>query len=360
MDAERFEKLLIGPDVSVREAVMAIDAGAIWIALVVDERRRLLGTVSDGDVRRALLRGTTLDDPVHGVIHRDPFIAPLDAEPADVLRTMTEQGIDQVPLVDQEGRVLDVAFIHDLVAPEARHERPRVVLMAGGEGLRLRPLTDTTPKPMLPVGEAARPLLEHTLEQIAQAGFQRVLLAVNYKAEAIEGHFGSGEELGLDIRYVREQTALGSAGALNLARDELNEPFIVMNADLLTNLNLAALFRFHAEDENSITVGVRRYALEVPYGVVEIDGTRVTALNEKPTFGFFVNAGLYAVNPEAVELMPSEVTAFNMTDLIDATLTAGLRVGSFPIREYWLDIGQFADYERVHNDHATYFAVGGR
>jgi NDP-sugar pyrophosphorylase family protein len=231
--------------------------------------------------------------------------------------------------------------------------------MAGGEGLRLRPLTADTPKPMLPVGEQGRPLLETTLAQISKAGFRRVLLAVHYQAQAIEDHFGSGDELGLDIRYVRESSPLGSAGALAVARDELDEPFIVMNADLLTNLNLTALLRFHRQDQNVITVGVRRYALEVPYGVVEIDGTQVTGLNEKPTFGFFVNAGVYAVNPDAVALMPEGSGAFHMTELVDAALLAGHRVGSFPVREYWLDVGQLADYERVHRDHATFFSGGG-
>ncbi len=317
MDAERFEKLLLRPGVTVRQAVVAIDAGAVEIALVVDEQRRLLGTVSDGDVRRALLRGATFADPLDDVIHRTPITAPVGTDPAALLRTMTEHAIEQIPLLDDDGRVIDVAFIHDVVQSEGQRDRPRVVLMAGGEGLRLRPLTDSTPKPMLPVGDAERPLLETTLAQISEAGFRRVLLAVNYRAQAIEQHFGSGTELGLDIRYVREPFALGSAGALMLARDELHEPFIVMNADLLTNLNLGALFRFHAEEQNTITVGVRRYALEVPFGVVEVEGTRVTGLREKPTLGFFVNAGVYAVNPDAVAMMPDEPSRFHMTDLTD-------------------------------------------
>jgi dTDP-glucose pyrophosphorylase len=357
MDARRLQQLMVRPGCRVRDAVQAIDAGAVEIALLVDDERRLLGTISDGDVRRAMLAGTTLDDPVDAVVHRTPIHAPVGTEGPALLQIMTERGIEQVPLLDADGCVAELAFLRDVVSDTLTTDTP-VVLMAGGQGMRLRPLTDDRPKPMLPVGAEDRPLLETTLGQIAESGFRKVLLTVNYRAEIIEQHFGDGEELGLDISYVREQPGelLGSAGALNLAREHLDRPFIVMNADLLTKVNLGALIRFHAEDGNMVTVGVRQYKLQVPYGVVDLDGTRVTALREKPTVGFFVNAGIYAVSPEAVQLMPDDITEFNMTDLIEATLGQGGRVGSFPIREYWLDIGQLADYERAHDDHATYFS----
>jgi dTDP-glucose pyrophosphorylase len=356
MDPERLQRLLVRPGCALRDAVQAIDAGAVEIALMVDDERRLLGTISDGDVRRAMLAGTTLEDPADAVVHRTPTSAPQGTDPAQLLALMTERGIEQVPLLDGDGRIADLAFMRDLVAGELTSDTP-VVLMAGGQGMRLRPLTEDRPKPMLPVGEEDRPLLETTLARIAQSGFRKVLLTVNYRAESIEEHFGDGADFGLDISYVREQPGelLGSAGALNLAREHLDRPFVVMNADLLTKVNLEALIRFHAEDGNMVTVGVRQYRLQVPYGVVDLDGTRVTALQEKPTMGFFVNAGIYAVSPDAVQAMPQEITEFNMTDLIDATIAAGNRVGSFPIREYWLDIGQLADYERAHADHATYF-----
>jgi dTDP-glucose pyrophosphorylase/CBS domain-containing protein len=357
MNPERLRSLMIRPGCAVRDAVKAIDAGAVEIALLVDDEDRLLGTVSDGDVRRALLAGTTLDDPIDPVVHRTPTSAPVGTDPAQLLQVMTERGHEQIPLLDGDGRIVDMAFMREVVHDTMTADTP-VVLMAGGKGMRLRPLTEDRPKPMLPVGAEERPLLETTLEQIAGAGFRKVLLTVNYRAEIIEQHFGEGDALGLDISYVREQPGeqLGSAGALNLAREHLDRPFIVMNADLLTKVNLGALIRFHGEDGNMVTVGVRQYQLQVPYGVVDLDGTRVTALREKPTMGFFVNAGIYAVSPEAVQLMPQEINEFNMTDLIEAALARGGRVGSFPIREYWLDIGQLADYERAHDDHATYFS----
>jgi len=271
---------------------------------------------------------------------------------------MTDRGVDQIPLMRGE-QVIDVAFIRDLLREE--DEDPQlshpVVLMAGGRGTRLHPLTEQTPKPMLAVG--GRPLLERLLEQIRDAGFSRVLMAVNYRAEVIEEHFGDGSRFGVDIEYLREERPLGSAGALRLAGTELDRPFVVMNADLLTNVNLGALMRFHLEEDHAVTVGVRQYVLELPYGVVELDGTRVIGLSEKPKPRYFVNAGVYAVNPGVLSLVRNHGEAFDMTDVIGIALAAGLRVGGFPVREYWLDIGQLGDYERAENDHETYFSTPG-
>jgi NDP-sugar pyrophosphorylase family protein len=220
--------------------------------------------------------------------------------------------------------------------------------------MRLRPLTEDTPKPMLPVGD--RPLLDTVVSQIRDAGFRRLYMSVNYRADVIEEHFGDGSAHGVDIDYVHEPHALGSAGALQLVREELDRPFLVLNADLLTKVNLSSLMRFHREEGNLVTVGVRQYRLEVPYGVVDFDGTAVTGLQEKPGLSFFVNAGIYAVDPGAVDLLPPTLSEVNMTDIIDAALAGGHRVGGFPIREYWLDIGQLSDYERSQHDHATVFA----
>jgi dTDP-glucose pyrophosphorylase len=354
VDRDRFERIFVRLGSTVRQTVEAIDAGAVEIALVVDEDRRLIGTVSDGDVRRALLRGTQLGDAIDDLAHRDATTAAPGTSREQLLSLMTERGIEQIPLIE-DGRVVDLAFMRDLVRNDFAGRDHKVVIMAGGEGQRLRPLTDEVPKPMLPVGDG--PLLETVLGQVRRAGFGKVLMAVNYRADVIEDHFGDGSDFGVQIDYVREEQALGSAGALQLVRDQLDEPFIVMNADLLTNVNLGALLRYHQEEGDAVTIGVRRYQLEVPYGVVDIDDGAVTGLREKPSVGFFVNAGLYAVSPEAVELLPPQVRQFHMTDLVDAALTAGKRVGSFPVREYWLDIGQLADYERADADHATYFVA---
>ncbi|MEA2479175.1 MAG: hypothetical protein QOJ07_1097 [Thermoleophilaceae bacterium] len=353
MDRERFQRIFVAPDATVRQAFEAIDAGAVEIALVCDGERRLAGTITDGDLRRALLRGTGLDDPITPIVHPDPVTAPLGTPREELLALMTERAVAQVPLIE-DGCVTDLAIIRNLLQDTAgRTDDHKVVVMAGGEGRRLRPLTEDVPKPMLTVGD--RPLLETVLGQVRESGFHRVLLAVGYRADVIEDHFGDGTGFGLDIDYIREEQPLGSAGALQLVREQLDEPFIVMNADLLTNVNLGALLRYHHEESNVVTIGVRQYVLQVPYGVVDMDGGEVTGLREKPEVSYFVNAGLYAVSPEAVQLLPAELSQFHMTDLVDAALAARQRVGSFPVREYWLDIGQLADYDRAHDDHATYF-----
>lgn len=354
----RVDDVLVADTATIREAIERIDAGAIEIALVVDGDRRLVGTVTDGDVRRALLTGCGLDDPVTSIVHRDPVTAPVGADRAELLRLMTEHGIDQIPLI-RDRRVLGVSFLRDLVEdaagiPAAENDHP-VVLMAGGLGVRLRPLTADTPKPMLTVGD--RPLLDTVLGQVRDAGFSRVFVAVNYRAEIIEGHLGDGSQLGLDITYLREDEPLGTAGALRLAAPELDRPFAVMNADLLTNVKLAALMRFHREERNLMTVGVRRYVLDVPYGVVELQETQLASVSEKPQLSFLVNAGIYALDPGVRSLFRDLPESFNMTDLLERALATEARVGGFPVREYWLDIGALADYDRAHADHATHFSV---
>jgi dTDP-glucose pyrophosphorylase len=331
----------------VPEAIKAIDAGMGHVALVVDHERRLLGTVTDGDVRRGILHGAEVSGPVASIVHRNPVTAEEGTPAEEIALLMEKHGVEQIPLL-RAGRVVDVVLVRDLV--HAAHEHP-VVIVAGGEGQRLRPLTEETPKPMLDVG--GRPLLETILGQVKDAGFSKVYMLVNYRAEAIEEHFGSGEELGLDISYVREPEPMGSAGGLKFVREELREPFIVLNADLLTEVNLDALLRFHRIEGNVITIGVKQYILEVPYGVVDLDGTAVTALREKPELKFFVSAGIYALSPEAVGYLPDRAGELHMTELIDGALAAGAQVGSFPVHEYWLDIGHVGDYERAHEDHAT-------
>jgi dTDP-glucose pyrophosphorylase/CBS domain-containing protein len=358
MDAARLDKVMVPPSAAIRDAVEAIDAGAVEIALVVDEERRLLGTITDGDVRRAMLRGVDLDGPIDEVIHREPVTASTGAAREELLGLMTERGVEQIPLVDDDGRVEQLAFLREIVAAEEAGPDSPVVVMAGGEGQRLRPLTEDRPKPMLEIG--GRPLLETTLDQVREAGFSRVLIAVNYKADQIQEHFGSGESRGLEISYIREEEAMGSAGAIRLAPGELDRPFILINGDLLTKVNLGALLRFHREEGNAITVGVRKFKLQIPYGVVEIEGTAVTEMKEKPQMEVFVNAGVYAVSPEAVALVPEDRDFFHATDIVNLALDAGRRVGSFPIREYWLDIGHLSDYERAEDDHATHFSAGER
>jgi dTDP-glucose pyrophosphorylase/CBS domain-containing protein len=344
------EPLLTAPDASIRGVIACIDAGGRGIALVVDAECRLLGTITDGDIRRAMLAALDLGLPVTELLrhkaaeYRQPYTAPVGSPREHLLKLMHEHVIHQVPLLDAAGRVVGLATLDELL-PDL--DLPlQAVVMAGGFGSRLAPLTDHTPKPMLPVG--GKPVMEHIIGQLSQAGIRQVNVTTHYLPEAIQEHFGDGGDFGVSIQYVNEDRPLGTAGALGLM-DKPTQPLLVINGDILTQLDVRAMLAFHREHAADMTVGVRHYEFQVPYGVVESDGVDVKALTEKPEFGFFVNAGVYLIEPAVhARIPPGEF--FNMTDLIQRLLTAGRPVVSFPIREYWLDIGQHEDYQRAERD----------
>lgn len=348
MEIERF---LVSPDKSIREAMARIDRSAKGIALVVDEERRLVGTITDGDVRRAILAGISLDTPVSELLARKagtayprPITAPASSERSALRSLMQERGIRQVPLLDEAERVVDLVVLDELL-PE-RVLPLQAVVMAGGAGTRLRPLTEGTPKPMLPIG--GRPLLERTVEQLRLAGIRRVNVTTHYHPEKIREHFGDGRAFGVEMDYVTEDRPLGTAGALGLL-EETAEPLLVINGDILTRVDFRTLLDYHRKHGADLTVGVRQYDLQVPYGVMECEGPYVRQVREKPTLRFLVNAGIYLLEPSVRHLIPSG-ERFDMTDLIQRLLENGRPVVSFPIVEYWLDIGQYEDYERAQQD----------
>jgi len=347
-------KLAVSLEASVREVMERIDRSAQGIALVLDGESRLLATVTDGDIRRAILAGMDLDLPVRVLLdrreplfHTGPVTAPAGTPDTALLHTMTETSVRHIPLVDEEGRVIDVALLSELVR---EYELPlRAVVMAGGYGTRLRPLTDELPKPMLPVG--SRPLLELIVEQLRQAGIRQVNVATHYKSELIAEHFRDGRDFGVDIRYVKEDQPLGTAGALSLI-EEADEPLLVMNGDILTRVDFRSMLNFHREHGADLTVAVRQYEFRVPYGVVEADGVKVKGISEKPVVRYFINAGIYLLNPSVCRLIPNG-QAYDIPDLIARLLAEGHTVVSFPIREYWLDIGKTDHYNQAQADVAT-------
>jgi len=340
--------ILISADVTVRDAMAAIDRGAVGIALVVDRGRRLEATITDGDVRRAILDGLGPDAPVAALLdrrpagHRTPSVARANTDRRELLGIMLSKTIRQVPVVDDDRRVVDVVLLSDLIDQEPFPDS--AVVMAGGYGSRLRPLTDDVPKPMLDVG--GRPVMERLIDQLHAAGIRRVNVTTHYKPEAISKHFGDGNGNGVEISYVHETEPLGTAGALGLM-DVPREPVLVINGDIITDLNLHAMFDFHRDQEADMTVAVKRY--QVPYGIVETRGVEIRRLAEKPALDFFINAGVYLLEPVAYEYIPGG-ERFDMTDLIQRMVDDGRRAVSFPIVEYWLDIGEPADYERARQD----------
>lgn len=330
------------------EAVRAIEISRRRIAVVVDEDSQLLGTLTDGDVRRCLLTGGSLETPVSEAMNREPVSA-MDGSPGSyLLDLMRASNILAVPLLDNKGRFVRLAHLTDL-APEESGDASGfefAVIMAGGEGMRLRPITEQIPKPMVDIGGV--PLLERQIQRLAKAGLERIYISVNYLSHVIEEHFGNGTNFGLEIRYLREHEKLGTAGALSLLPERPSRPIMVMNGDILTTSDFASLQSFHRNHGAQITVAAVDYKVSIPFGVIHAEGPCVTALTEKPSQRFLCNAGIYAVSPEALDLLPKQRYC-NMTDLVESCLSAGRSVAVFPVHEYWSDIGTPADLEKARN-----------
>jgi len=351
-DMERHLKAFIAPTAPITEAIRIIDESRLLIALVVDADNRLLGTITDGDIRRGILGSIPLDAPVSKIMNAEPRVTPEGADDSARLAMMRDVEIDQLPVVNPEGGVIGLILLKDLATAEQGPSN-WVLLMAGGTGSRLRPMTESTPKPLLKVGP--KPLLETIIECFTEYGFRRFYVSVNYKAEQVKEYFGDGGRWGVEIRYIEENKRLGTAGALGLIPAPPEEPLIVMNADLLTKVNFKSLLDFHRKHKAQATMCVREYDFQVPYGVVNIQNHLLAGIEEKPVQTFFVNAGIYVLEPELLRLVP-ENGHMDMTDLFELLIEAGHDTAVFPVREYWLDIGRIDDLERANGDIGSLFS----
>lgn len=345
--ARRLDSVIVDPELPIAAAIDQLDRAGTGALLLCTERRRIAGLLSDGDVRRALLRDLPLTDPVRTIAIAQPVTAPAGTLMPEALDIMVAHDVDQLPLVDPDGCVVEFVLRKD-IAVDARPELSAVI-MAGGFGKRLMPLTESVPKPMLPVGD--RPVLERTVRQLRRAGIRDVSMTTHYLGDHIEEHFGDGSAFGVNIDYANEDQPLGTAGGLRLL-DRPAGPFVVINGDILTGVPFDKMLEYHAAHRAELTVGVRRYVIDVPFGVVENDGFRVSELREKPSLTFFINAGIYLLEPSAWERIPEGVH-FDMTDLIRVLVDEDRVVASFPIIEYWLDIGRPEDYQRAQDELAS-------
>jgi dTDP-glucose pyrophosphorylase len=342
---KELSKLSVLPTASVRDTIAAIDAGAKQIALVVDADGKLLGTATDGDIRRALLRGLTLETPIAEVMNPRPHTAISGTDGYDVMSREIPQLIHNVPVIDEDGKLLGMFTDEDFVG-SSEISTP-VVLMAGGKGVRLYPLTKDVPKPMLKIGDM--PIIEIILRKLKSQGFKNVLISVNYLGQVIEDHIKDGAWLGLNVTYLHESQPLGTAGALGQLNGKLTEPFIVMNSDLLTNCDFRQVIRFHKKTGAKATLGVREYSFQIPYGVVNIEGTEVQSISEKPLHRSMVSAGIYALDPWALSLVPADEYC-DMPTLLDKIKAQDEKVSAFPIHESWLDIGRHDDLNDARNN----------
>ncbi len=337
-------QLCVAPHTTFRNVVETVEHGTKQIALVVNESMHLLGTITDGDVRRAVLQGVNNETPASAIMATH-FIAGTGSMSAvAILDLMRKQSVRHVPLLNKAGQLIDLVWITDLLHQDIPEFQ--ALIMAGGMGTRLRPLTDDIPKPMLPVGN--KPIMELIIEQLRHAGTRQFHVSTHYKGHKIVEHFGDGSRYGVHIDYISEEHPLGTAGALSLM-DRLNQPILVMNGDILTQLDFRAMHAFHEDHKALLTVAVKEYTVEVPYGVLQTEDVHVRSLAEKPTLRFFINAGVYLVSPEAQAMVPAG-RPYNMTDLIEDLIAAGKPVVSFPVQEYWLDIGKHVDYQQAQHD----------
>lgn len=344
-----FRENLVTADATILETLKIIDSHGVPIGLV-HENGRLLGSVTDGDIRRGLLAGITLAAPVSEVMNTSPITIAAGASDAHALQTMRQYGILFVPVMDVAGNVVDLKALKDM-QPLSAAANP-VMLMAGGLGSRLKPFTDDLPKPMLEVG--GKPILETIIENFVVQGFTRLFISVNYKKEIIEDYFQDGTKWGAQISYVHEAQPLGTAGALSLLPELPQHPMIVMNGDLLTKVNFDQLLKFHEEHDALATICVREYKFTVPYGVVETEEHYLKTIEEKPAQRFFVNAGIYVLAPQAISQVPGDMI-FDMPDLLTILTNQGRRSTVFPLREYWVDIGRLDDLTQARREFSGLF-----
>ncbi len=347
---ENWQRILVGPEMSILSVIRVIEAETAKFALVVGDQGRLLGTVTDGDVRRGILRNISLESPVTEIMNDSPRVVTGDADRADVLAIMQADQIRHMPIIDGDGQVVGLETLEDLVSPNRRDNW--VVLMAGGRGTRLRPLTQDTPKPLLKVG--GRPILETILRNFVGRGFHTFFISVNFKADRVQEHFGDGSRFGADIRYLKEDKSLGTAGSLSLLPRRAGHPLIVMNGDILTNIDIPSVLDFHREHAAVATMCVREHNVQIPFGVVEVKAQQFVSIREKPVQRSFVNAGIYLINPEVLDLLPKN-QPLDMPELFERVRERLGNVVVFPVREYWLDIGQADDFAQANDDYTAFF-----
>jgi CTP:phosphocholine cytidylyltransferase-like protein len=311
-------KIFVKAEDSIKSTMEVIDKGGRGIALILDDGQRLMGTVTDGDIRRAILKGLSLEEPVKAIMNSNYVFVTQNYSRMFVTTIFQSRGIMQLPVLDDEMRVVDVIFYHEFFEEKAKENW--ALIMAGGLGTRLHPLTQEIPKPMLRVG--AKPIIETILEQLKSYGYKNIILCLNYKADIIKNYFQDGANFGVTIKYVNEKKRLGTAGAIRLAKEYINKPFFVLNGDILTKLNFEQFMQFHVNSGNCVTIGTKKYDIQIPYGVVNLNDEKVTDLKEKPCSSYFISGGMYCLDPEAIDRIPED-EYFDITQLISGYLDKG-------------------------------------
>lgn len=346
MTTESWRKTLLPAHASIHQAIGCLDEAGMQIAVVISEDGALMGTLTDGDIRRGLLRGLELSSPVEGIMQRDPMVVPPQWGREMVLQLMQANKIHQLPVVDERRHVVGLHLWDELLVPSRRPNL--MVIMAGGRGTRLGSHTENCPKPLLQVG--GKPMLEHIIERAKADGFDRFVLAIHYLGHMIEDYFGDGSRWQVHIEYLREQTALGTAGALGLLQDRPTVPFLVTNGDVLTDIRYGEFLDFHSRHSASATMAVRLHEWQHPFGVVKTRGVDIVGFEEKPVSRSHINAGVYALEPHALESIGKDEHC-DMPALFARLQTRSARTIVYPMHEPWLDVGRPADLEQARGSH---------
>lgn len=341
-----WKSVVINAKTTIREAMRVIDRGALRIALVCDSENRLIGTVTDGDIRRGLLLDRNMEDQVLGIMNSKPRTAGINDSREQSLKVMDRNGLLSLPVVDDQGYLVGLETLHQALQ-YPKKDNP-VFIMAGGFGTRLRPLTDHCPKPMLRVGD--KPMLEHLINRFVRLGFHDFYISTHYMPDQIQSYFGNGTQFGCSIDYVHEKKPLGTGGALGLLPKNLpKKPLILMNGDVLTRVDFTHLLAHHQQSGVDATMCTRELEHQVPFGVIETKNNLITDMVEKPTFRYQINTGIYVLSPECVASV-SEGTCIDMPTLLEHRIAQGKKVGIFRSHDYWLDIGRMSDYQKAQED----------
>ena len=346
------EKILILSTAKVVDALNSINENLRGIVIVVDEKNILKGTLTDGDIRRALIKGKNLEDSISEIYNSNCKFVFENYNVSDLECFFIIDKIKLIPVVDVNKKVIDIIYEENMRSIRRKSKINSAILMAGGIGARLKPLTDDIPKPMLKVGE--KPLLEILIKQLRENGFKKILISVNYKADIIENYFRDGKDFGVNIEYLHEVQKMGTAGSVKLAEKHINEPFLVVNGDILTNVNFEDILKYHLDNNFDLTIGSRDYEMQVPYGVLNLDDICVTSIEEKPLVNFTVSGGIYVLSPWILNLIPNN-EYYDMNELINSVLLNSGKIGDFKIKDYWMDIGHVNDYYKANEEVGKYF-----
>ena len=338
---DALKEILVSPEDTLLDSLPKMDKAALQVLLVVNEKGQLMGIVTDGDVRRAILNGMTLKTPVSTIMHAKPRSLPVNIPLAKARKFMEQQGIKHIPLVDSQGRVKDLVILSDCFGTVSDKRKEKVIIMAGGKGTRLDPFTKILPKPMIPLGD--KPIIEVIMDKFYQQGFTEFILSLGYKAEIVKMYFSETNNRPYKLEYVYENQPLGTAGALSILKDQLKETFLVINCDVIIEPNYFDLMEQHYKLKNDITIVGSVKEFPIPYGVLKTEGQNLLTVDEKPNFHFLVNTGLYVIEPSVIDLV-RENEFVNMTDLVLTVKDNGGKVGVYPYHGSWFDIGQWEDY----------------